>query len=262
MLLDDCYIAYINLAHRVDRKEHMERELARVGIKAERFEAIRTNGPEWNKPPYITMFNRTRGAIGCYLSMLSVMKTALEKNKHAFILEDDLHFCQDFPKRFGHVEKFLLQHPWHIFWFGALFHCNPAYWHTGRNPLLMGSSLGYDAKLTDDPNIVRTFGCFSTHCWLVNRDFLEEIIARFESVLHESIGVDFSAIMLQPKLLTYTYVPGMVIQIDNMSDIGQGMTIYSGFSKLNGTKENSAYWFQEKNEDFNPSAFNWSECEK
>lgn len=260
MLLDDCYIAYINLAHRKDRREHMEKELERVGIKAERFEAISTKGPEWNKEPYLTMFNRTRGAIGCYLSMLSVMKIALEQKKHAFILEDDVHFCQDFTERLAHVDEFLLDHQWHIFWFGALFHCGPPYWHTGRNPLLMRSCLGYDAKLTDDPNIIRTFGCFSTHCWLVNRDFLEEVIARFESVINESIGVDFSAIMLQPQLLTYTYVPGMAIQIDNMSDIGQGMTVYSGFSKLNGTKENSAYWFQEKNEDFNPLSFNWQEC--
>jgi GR25 family glycosyltransferase involved in LPS biosynthesis len=259
MLIDDCYAAYINLDHRTDRYVHMVKELSRVGLKAERFRGIRTNGPEWNKPPYERMFHRTRGAIGCYLTQLAVMQKALALGKHCLIMEDDLHFCEDFQDRIGYVEKFLSEHPWDIFWFGALFHCNPPHWHNGKNPLLPSSNLGYDANLTDDPHIIRTFGCFSTHCWLINREHLQEIITRFEELISRSIGIDYSAIILQPNLLTYTYVPGAVIQIDNLSDIGQGMTIYSGFSKLNGTKENSAYWFQEKKEDFNPVTFNWGE---
>jgi hypothetical protein len=53
-------------------------------------------------------------------------------------------------------------------------------------------------------------------------------------------------------------VPGSVKQIDNLSDIGNGMTIFSGFSRLNGTEENSRYWYQENMNDFNPETFKWA----
>jgi len=38
------------------------------------------------------------------------------------------------------------------------------------------------------------------------------------------------------------------------------MTMWSGFLKLNGTFENSAYVYQERKEDFNPETFNWAEA--
>jgi GR25 family glycosyltransferase involved in LPS biosynthesis len=103
MLLDDCHIAYINLAHRKDRREHMEKELGRVGIKAERFEAISTKGPEWNRYPYRVMFNRTRGAIGCALSQMAVMEKAYELGRSCIVLEDDLIFATDCLKRFEYI---------------------------------------------------------------------------------------------------------------------------------------------------------------
>ena len=40
---------YINLEHRTDRREHVEKELDKIGIKATRFNAIKM----------------TNGAIGC-----------------------------------------------------------------------------------------------------------------------------------------------------------------------------------------------------
>jgi hypothetical protein len=64
-------------------------------------------------------------------------------------------------------------------------------------------------------------------------------------------------------LKTFAFVPGSVRQINNLSDIGTNpdgspaMTVFSGFSKLNGTEENSRYWFQDKIENFNPDTFEW-----
>lgn len=53
---------YINLDHRTDRKEHVEKELNTIGIKAERFNAIKMEN----------------GAIGCSMSHLKLLQDALK----------------------------------------------------------------------------------------------------------------------------------------------------------------------------------------
>jgi glycosyl transferase family 25 len=71
-------IFYINLNRRIDRKEHIEKELNNFNLKYERFEAIETPGC---------------GIIGCGLSHLQVLKIAKERNyKNVLILEDDFQF--------------------------------------------------------------------------------------------------------------------------------------------------------------------------
>jgi GR25 family glycosyltransferase involved in LPS biosynthesis len=68
---------YINLEHRTDRKEYVENQLDSIGIKANRFNAIKVEN----------------GAIGCSLSHLKCLQIALEnKWDHVLICEDDLTF--------------------------------------------------------------------------------------------------------------------------------------------------------------------------
>src|SRR5687768_12046173 len=122
------YISFVNLDHRLDRLEHMTRELKRVGI-----EAIRQRGIPWkecdlNNPKYQSMVNRTPGAIGCHLSQVEVMKKAFELGKHAWVMEDDLVFATDFQERLKYIENFLEGKEWDVFWLGGTFH-SPAFWH-------------------------------------------------------------------------------------------------------------------------------------
>src|SRR5439155_189736 len=97
MILDDCYISFLNLDHRLDRFRHMNNELARIGINA-----VRTRGkkPEeiddGTNPRYHVMWHRTKGALPCHYGQVSIMDEALRQNKHAFVMEDDLVFCSDF----------------------------------------------------------------------------------------------------------------------------------------------------------------------
>ena len=71
-------IIYINLAKRLDRREQIEDELDKFGLKYERFEAIET--PEF-------------GILGCGLSHLAVLKLAKERGyQNILILEDDFTF--------------------------------------------------------------------------------------------------------------------------------------------------------------------------
>jgi GR25 family glycosyltransferase involved in LPS biosynthesis len=71
------HVLYINLEHRTDRKEHMEKQLDLMGIKAERFNAVKTQ----------------HGAIGCSISHLKCLEYAKQQNwSHVMILEDDILF--------------------------------------------------------------------------------------------------------------------------------------------------------------------------
>ena len=46
----------------------------------------------------------------------------------------------------------------------------------------------------------------------------------------------------------------MAKQYDNQSDIGNGITYFSEFSKL------GSFWFADKMEDFNTETFDWHEA--
>ena len=66
---------YINLENRLDRKEHIEKELEILDIPYERFNAIKI--PEF-------------GALGCSLSHIECLKYAINNNlDNILILEDD-----------------------------------------------------------------------------------------------------------------------------------------------------------------------------
>ena len=76
--LDDITHAfYINLEHRTDRKEYVEEELKKIGITANRFNAIKMEN----------------GAIGCSMSHLKILQNAQQNNlDHVLIVEDDITF--------------------------------------------------------------------------------------------------------------------------------------------------------------------------
>lgn len=258
------YARYINLHHRADRRELMEVELNRVGIKADRFEAIFTKGNEWNRFPYQMMFNRTRGAIGCMLSQMEVMKEAKELGVGVMVLEDDLTVGSDATERLDYIEKYVNEKEpdFDIFFLGGTVHCNRSWWHSTPHYgelTTCNCTLNRDGELTDDPRIIRTYGMFSTHAYIVNVKSIEKILKLLNSFIHLSIGIDHALINFQPQLRCFAFMPGIVKQYNAVSDIGQGVTYFENFSKLNGSIENSAYWWQDKMTDFDPTTFNWGE---
>jgi len=68
---------YINIDYRTDRKEHVEQELAKIGIEGERLNAT--------KMKY--------GAVGCSMSHIRCLERAKSENwPYVFICEDDITF--------------------------------------------------------------------------------------------------------------------------------------------------------------------------
>jgi glycosyltransferase involved in cell wall biosynthesis len=250
--LNNVYCSYVNLDSRPDRNLSMINELKKVNINA-----IRTRGllPNEVNQPYdkiAVMQKRTPGAIGCHFSQISVMQNALKLNKHALVLEDDLVFCEDFNDRLNDISDFLENNDWDVFWLGGTYHI-PAQWHdlnhTNSELKKCDCNLGTDAEPTHVKEIVRTYGCWSTYAYIVNKDKLNHILDLLDCNVYQSIGIDWLFIKLQPILKTYAYVPGCVKQYDNQSNIGKGVTVFSAFSNLGN------HWYQDKKDNFDYESY-------
>lgn len=249
-LIGNTYFSFINLDHRKDRLKHVTAQLQRVGITAERTRGMYPHeytGPEWKVD---VMRKRSPGAIGCHYSMVRIMEKALTLNKHAGIYEDDVFFSEDYLERMQHVSDYCDSHEWDIIFEGGTFH-NPPYWHRPNNPELPGTVTRKDVVPTDDPRIVRTYGAFSTFAWIVNVKSIPKLLELLDRHVHESMGIDWLTIKIQPELNCFAYVPGMVKQIDNKSDIGNGWTIFSGFSKV------GPWWYADRKEMFDAENHKW-----
>lgn len=242
-LLKDAYAGYVNLARRPERRELMEATLQAVGIEAVRHEGGQTPEQHGTNPDRVArMRKRTPGTIGCWFSQLSVMKRARELGKHALVMEDDLVFCSDLPKRLEIVEEYFENHLWDVLWFGATFHTNPSVWHAPQP----------DIRLTSNPRIVRTFGCWSTYCYLVKDESISMILEWLDEVLEDADGIDDAFIRyIEPRIYSYAFVPGMVKQYDGWGDVGGGYTKFSDFASL------GPYWWADRMEEFDPEAFDW-----
>ncbi len=252
----DCHTRFINLEKRTDRLVHMTKELERVGLKAERFNALTPD--MFPEAKYDVMRNRggSRGGnIGCHMSQVAVMQKAYGLGKSAFVMEDDLRMASDVQRRLDYIENFCNTHEWDIVWLGSTFHYEPT-WHKIENgkhthPELKMCSCnnGMDWEKTDDPRIVRTFGEWGTYCYIVNYNSIPKILKLLDDNVHLSMGIDFLFILLQPQLKCYAMLAGSVIQIDGESNIGSGKTIFSSFRKL------GRYWFSNTLQQYQPQDF-------
>jgi len=269
-LLQDSYCSYINLDHRKDRLSSIIYQLNRHDINAIRAPGIYPHERSEDKSRMTAMLRRKQvGALGCYLAQVDVMKKALELNMHAFVMEDDIVLCEDFNKRIDYIDnwqsiktgdgkKWAID--WDVIWLGGTFHVGTPYWDQKRNEQ---DRIGKDVEVTGDPRMLRSYGSFSTFAYIVNRDSISKVLSLLDEFLPQSIGIDHSFIHLAHKMNNYVFVPGCTKQIDNASDQHEGaFTEFSRFSRLNGTEENSKYWYQERMEDFDPLTFDWKEAKR
>jgi hypothetical protein len=240
----------VNLDHRIDRAQHMYAECKRVGLNAYRFSAVL---PEEYKGPASAIAGMLarpqRGAVGCYLSQRMILGEALFGEKNILVLEDDVVFCDDLRARFDYLEEHLpeVDPEWDIMDLGGTYHVNPPVWHKD-------GPLGRDAARTSDPRIMRVYGAWSTYAWLVRRESLAYVIASLDEVMPRAWGIDHGIILLGDRLRRYAFVPGMAKQMDGQSDIGSGITMFSGFAAL------GKHWWAPRMEDVDPESISWGEA--
>jgi len=191
---------YINLESRLDRKIHVENELKKVGINAERFNAIKMKN----------------GAIGCSMSHLKCLQIAKEKGwPHLLIVEDDIEFTNQglFKKKF---DKFLkTQENWDVV-------------------LLAGNNMPPYEEVGD--YCVKISRCQTTTGYMVNGHYFDTLIENIKTGIqllmrepqnHRMYAVDKYWFQLQQKDNWYLITPLTVIQKQNYSDIENRVTNYS-----------------------------------
>jgi GR25 family glycosyltransferase involved in LPS biosynthesis len=235
---------YINLDHREDRRQHIKNQLISAGITASRFKALTFEDYTGDKKNLGGMLN-TPKTVGNWLSHTEVWKKAEGTNRIAGVLEDDALLCDDFQDRLNYIQEHM-DRPWDIFYLGATYHVNPAVWHK--------DDIGRDFELTSIKHIHRVYGAFSNQGYLVNGASVTKLISMMEKVMSKSTGSDHAMIQLQPFLQCYSFTPGMVFQIDGQSDIGDGITRFSGFLESLGR-----HCWANRLEDFDYDNYNWAE---
>lgn len=246
--LSDIYAGYVNLDSRTDRLSHIQHELTKLSIPAFRQRGILPEevlAVEPDDKTYV-MLHRTPGALGCWAGQVAIMQTALEQNKHALVFEDDVVLCDDINDRLNLIKNFCDNHDWDIIWLGGTYHVEPTWhkkegeYHTHPDMQFCECDLNRDWESTDDINIVRTYGCWSTYAYIVNRKRIPIILERLNDNMYRSQGIDHCMIYLQAQLDTFAFNPGCVKQYDNQSNIGNGITQFSTFQSL------GKHWFADK----------------
>lgn len=199
-LSDIQHAFYINLEHRIDRREQIEQELLIMGINSQRFNAIHT----------------TNGSIGCTMSHLRLLEKAiLENYSHILILEDDIQFLE--PETFKiNFNKFLKLHEnnWDVIIF------------SGNN---------VPPYIPIDETCVRVTSCQTTTGYLVNGHYLQKLRNNIKEGLekliknpqmHYYFAIDKYWFYLQQLDNWYLIIPLTVIQREGYSDIEKRNTNY------------------------------------
>uniref|UniRef100_A0A6C0KYJ8 Glycosyl transferase family 25 domain-containing protein n=1 Tax=viral metagenome TaxID=1070528 RepID=A0A6C0KYJ8_9ZZZZ len=191
---------YINLEHRTDRKEHVEKELYNLGIKnTQRFNAIKM----------------ANGAIGCTMSHIKVLQDA-KKNGLPYIMicEDDIQFTN--PELFKKQLNGLLSsdESWDVI-------------------LIAGNNLPPYTRINEF--CVKVNQCQTTTGYIVKASYYDAIIENMREGIkklmnepnrHFLYAVDKYWFSLQQKDKWLLVTPLTVVQRVDYSDIERKMTNY------------------------------------
>jgi glycosyl transferase family 25 len=196
-----CNAFYINLDHRLDRKEHVENELSKIGIKAERFNAIKMEN----------------GAIGCSMSHLKILQNAFKhKMEHVLIVEDDITFLN--------VETFRNS-------FNAFLQNRGNNWDV---ILLAGNNMPPYTRV--DETSIQVTRCQTTTGYLVNGHYIQKLMENVKMGLHNLLkypkhhtiyAIDKFWQELQKVDKWFLCTPITVVQREDYSDIEKKVTNYS-----------------------------------
>jgi len=202
-IADIKHVVYINLEHRTDRKVHVERQLASIGLREPtRFNAIKL----------------PNGAIGCSMSHLKCLQLAKEQGwPHLLLCEDDIEFLD--PALFvKQLNGFLENHEEDDTWDVLLI--------AGNNMPPYGLEDNYS---------VRIFQCQTTTGYLVKQHYYDKLINNIRDGLqklmrephnHRLYAIDKYWFNLQQSDYWFLVTPLTVVQREDYSDIEKRRTNY------------------------------------
>ena len=194
-------VFYINLLERVDRKEHVEKQLLSVGlINFKRFQAIQL----------------PNGALGCSMSHLKCLQIAKEKQlDHILIVEDDITFLNNIVF-INQMNKFLQNNKeWDVL-------------------LLAGNNVP-PYKIIDD-TCVQVSWCQTTTGYLIRKQYYDILIANIYEGINKLVrepknkimyAIDKYWLQLQRRDTWLLLIPLTVSQREDYSNIEKRVTNYT-----------------------------------
>lgn len=194
---------YINLLSRTDRKEHVEKELKKIGAieNVERFNAIKLEN----------------GALGCSMSHLKCLEIAKQKDyEYIFICEDDIKFIN--PMLFlDQLESFLSKDRlWDVI-------------------LVAGNNMIPYTWI--DGTCIKVTNCQTTTGYIVKREYYDKLINNFKEGIQKQIKepnlaeykIDKHWFKLQRDDNWFLIIPLSVIQREDYSDIEKKVTNFENY---------------------------------
>ena len=193
---------FINLASRTDRLEHVTAEFKKMGITAERVDAIKM----------------ASGAIGCSLSHIKCLEIAKERNyEHVFICEDDITFLK--PELLKeNITKF--------------YNNKEINWDV----VIVSGNNGQPFININD-YCVRILNCQAATGYIVKRHMYDVMLENFKTGVNKltkdptnkrQYAVDMYWKLLQPQYFWYMIIPLTAVQYENYSDIEEKQVNYVG----------------------------------
>jgi GR25 family glycosyltransferase involved in LPS biosynthesis len=195
-------VYYINLDHRIDRKEHILNELKNIGFsddKIIRFSAI----------------SHQLGCIGCGLSHINVLKDALNNGyKNIIVFEDDFKFIINNNEFNSLLNQFITE-------------------NNNYKICLLAYNLIKGEQIND--YLIEAHRCQTTSGYLINHTFMTDLINTFTEAVNGLLqgkpipiyAIDMFMMRHQGKNKQfYAIKPKMGVQITSYSDIEKRITNY------------------------------------
>jgi glycosyl transferase family 25 len=191
------HIIYINLAHRTDRKEHVEQQLSAFSSSFIRMNAVR----------------HEYGAIGCALSHIRCLEYAKQHNwETVCIVEDDITFTN--PDVLKNALVHTLQHPWDV--------------------ILLGTNMAMPFDRVNE-HCVRVYNAQTTTGYIVHQRYYDTLLVNFKEGVEglnrcrypPVYAIDMYWKRLQQYDHWYALTPLTVTQLPGYSDIERKHVDYS-----------------------------------
>jgi GR25 family glycosyltransferase involved in LPS biosynthesis len=207
-------IYYINLDHRVDRKEYMEDQFKRYDIEAERFSAISLTkeqnddlvkrGCDFYDTPRPEYAPRIKS---CTMSHLTVLlRSKMMNYRNVLIFEDDASFDDNIVLDLANCVNDLSNIDWDMFYLG----CNPLEYY----------------KETD--NLGRVIRTTTNHAYAINNKFYDKILTNSNFFRSYPCNDGYYGNLGQRKEnKIYMSLKNLVTQRKNYSDIESSEVDYT-----------------------------------
>ena len=200
-------VFYINSKTRIDRYRNMMDRLSKLGIEAERFEAILGGELDSRKFDFgESKKDLNNGEIGCFQSHRAIYKKIVEGGyKSVLILEDDALFCENFNEMFAEQIKNVPE-DWQMLYFGQFNYDNMDGVSGSKTVAIKEHVAG---------NIYETQRCWLTHAYAI-KDCAKFLLDNTEKMYHT-----FDAVLadVQKDLKVYAFHPNVIRQDDTQSSI-------------------------------------------